>query len=355
VTCGPTLVAAVHAEPQAAVLELDRGLRDLLRSTLPPPHLLRSTLPPPLVPPPPPPSTTFFCRAIGDRTLKPYVVATPEVKRWTVVEGRDRFLVLATDGVWDVLTNGDVAAIAMSVTTAPSAPRPQQDAGDAGSAPRPQQDAGAAGDGTAQAIAVSLVRYSLQRGSADNITALVVDLAHRSTGRATATDTSSSIKQNPQQPSRVTVQQTVSQTERRVVSGSDGPPLTTADNVVSSTVGGDSGAIVGQKSNDVQPEPVGSPVLDAVAGVSTGAPDVLQFPLVHSVLSSDAATVAGTFSPHPLRQASVVNEMTGPLAASESEEDCGVEEDSARVDGAAPALATSLRKRSGLGGEVGHR
>ena len=43
-------------------------------------------------------------RAIGDRVLKPVVTAAPEM-RTRIITGEDAFLVLATDGVWDVLSN----------------------------------------------------------------------------------------------------------------------------------------------------------------------------------------------------------------------------------------------------------
>jgi len=42
--------------------------------------------------------------------LKQWVTAEPEVKRRTLEEG-DEFLVLATDGLWDVLSNDDAARI----------------------------------------------------------------------------------------------------------------------------------------------------------------------------------------------------------------------------------------------------
>lgn len=83
-------------------------------------------------------------RAIGDRMLKPWVTARPEVRAWTL-GSNDRFLVLASDGIFDVLGNKDVAEI---VTACASA----------------------------QAAADALVEQALYHGSADNVTALVVDL-----------------------------------------------------------------------------------------------------------------------------------------------------------------------------------
>lgn len=43
-------------------------------------------------------------RAFGDRPLKRYVVALPEVKHQAVAAG-DETIVLASDGLWDVLEN----------------------------------------------------------------------------------------------------------------------------------------------------------------------------------------------------------------------------------------------------------
>jgi serine/threonine protein phosphatase PrpC len=46
-------------------------------------------------------------RAIGDRILKPYVTAKPEIRTWNL-GASDRCLVLASDGLWDVLSIRDV-------------------------------------------------------------------------------------------------------------------------------------------------------------------------------------------------------------------------------------------------------
>ena len=84
-------------------------------------------------------------RAIGDRSLKPFVTARPDVRSWTLGPN-DRWLVLASDGVFDVLSNREVGELAASAQGA-------------------------------QAAAEVLVETALMRGSTDNVTALVVDLA----------------------------------------------------------------------------------------------------------------------------------------------------------------------------------
>jgi len=84
-------------------------------------------------------------RAIGDRLLKPYVTARPEVRTWSLTQD-DATLILATDGVWDVLSNRNVADIALT-------------------------------PGGTQRVAERIVSEALASGSADNVTALVVDLS----------------------------------------------------------------------------------------------------------------------------------------------------------------------------------
>eukprot|EP00968_Pinguiococcus_pyrenoidosus_P017731 scaffold1790_cov257-Pinguiococcus_pyrenoidosus.AAC.26 len=49
-------------------------------------------------------------RAMGDMMLKPYVVATPEVTEHTIAED-DLYLILASDGLWDTISNQDAARI----------------------------------------------------------------------------------------------------------------------------------------------------------------------------------------------------------------------------------------------------
>ena len=53
-------------------------------------------------------------RAIGDRMLKDYVSAEPEIVERTITKD-DAFIVIATDGLWDVLSNQTVAQISCNV------------------------------------------------------------------------------------------------------------------------------------------------------------------------------------------------------------------------------------------------
>ena len=43
-------------------------------------------------------------RAFGDRPLKKFVISLPDVKQMSVADGEE-FVVLASDGLWDVVTN----------------------------------------------------------------------------------------------------------------------------------------------------------------------------------------------------------------------------------------------------------
>lgn len=83
-------------------------------------------------------------RAIGDRMLKPFVVAEPEVKEH-VRTSADWFLVVASDGVWDTISNDDAAEIAMK----------HDDVQDA---------------------AKHIMDEAFARGSLDNICVMVIDL-----------------------------------------------------------------------------------------------------------------------------------------------------------------------------------
>lgn len=52
-------------------------------------------------------------RSIGDRALRPHVVCTPDVRVWrrSAGSGSSSYMIIASDGVWDVMSNADVARI----------------------------------------------------------------------------------------------------------------------------------------------------------------------------------------------------------------------------------------------------
>lgn len=49
-------------------------------------------------------------RSIGDKYLSPYVICEPELRQFKI-QKENKYLVLATDGLWDVLTNQEVKNI----------------------------------------------------------------------------------------------------------------------------------------------------------------------------------------------------------------------------------------------------
>ncbi|KAG8069083.1 hypothetical protein GUJ93_ZPchr0005g15028 [Zizania palustris] len=112
-------------------------------------------------------------RSIGDKYLKPYIIPVPEV---TVVARAkdDECLVLASDGLWDVMSNEEVCDAARKrilLWHKKNAATLSTSSG---------QRNGDSSDPAAQAAADYLSKLALQKGSKDNITVVVIDLkAHR--------------------------------------------------------------------------------------------------------------------------------------------------------------------------------
>nr|UXW62836.1 P2C08_ORYS [Pinus koraiensis] len=100
-------------------------------------------------------------RAIGDRFLKQYVISEPEVT-CTERTDEDECLILATDGLWDVLSNDFVCEVARKCLAGY----------------RPRRSKGFADGCSAVAVAAALLtKLALGRGSNDNISVVVVDLS----------------------------------------------------------------------------------------------------------------------------------------------------------------------------------
>mmetsp|Transcript_35844 Transcript_35844/g.84956 ORF Transcript_35844/g.84956 Transcript_35844/m.84956 type:complete len:769 (-) Transcript_35844:132-2438(-) len=96
-------------------------------------------------------------RAIGDQSLKQYVIPDPEI---TIVQRReeDELLIMGSDGLWDVLSNEETCWLAK---------RALDKARSKGLGPR----------AAAKCAAGVLTRAALGKGSRDNITVIVVDLS----------------------------------------------------------------------------------------------------------------------------------------------------------------------------------
>ncbi|RDX77448.1 Protein phosphatase 2C 37, partial [Mucuna pruriens] len=106
-------------------------------------------------------------RAIGDNYLKPFVISEPEV---TVTERteEDECLILASDGLWDVVSNETACGVVRMCLKAQKPPSPPGSPGNY-----------VAADGSDRACSdasILLTKLALARHSSDNVSVVVVDL-----------------------------------------------------------------------------------------------------------------------------------------------------------------------------------
>lgn len=106
-------------------------------------------------------------RSIGDRYLKPWIIPEPEVRIISRTK-EDECLVLASDGLWDVLSNEEVCEVARRRLLLWHKKN--------GAAASDPVQRGIGADAASQAAAEYLSKLALQRGSKDNITVIVIDL-----------------------------------------------------------------------------------------------------------------------------------------------------------------------------------
>lgn len=104
-------------------------------------------------------------RSIGDGYLKPCIIPDPEVMFVPRVK-EDDFLILASDGLWDVMTNDEACEAA----------RRRILLWHKKNGANLSQDRGKSNDPAAQAAAEYLSKLAYQKGSKDNISVIVVDL-----------------------------------------------------------------------------------------------------------------------------------------------------------------------------------
>lgn len=116
-------------------------------------------------------------RALGDVSLKPAVISTPDVISLPLTP-HNRFLVLATDGLWDVCKEDDVCKVLLGRAMPPSrASRTAAQYGPSGPA---------AGGGQYKAVApssvplsrasVALADLAVSRGATDDVSVVIIDL-----------------------------------------------------------------------------------------------------------------------------------------------------------------------------------
>lgn len=109
-------------------------------------------------------------RSIGDRYLKPFLIPKPEVS--IVARAKDDdCLILASDGLWDVMSNEDACKVARRQILLWYKNNNDGANSDGGSEPTMNPAAKAAAD--------CLVRLALSKGSGDNISVIVIDLKSR--------------------------------------------------------------------------------------------------------------------------------------------------------------------------------
>ncbi|CAL5028731.1 unnamed protein product [Urochloa decumbens] len=109
-------------------------------------------------------------RALGDRMLRPEVIAEPEI---TVTDRtpEDECLILASDGMWDAVPNEIACSVARQCLQDGNTAAPVDDAAAAAAGPEP-----AARCSNAASL---LVRLAFGRDSWDNISVVVIDLQRR--------------------------------------------------------------------------------------------------------------------------------------------------------------------------------
>jgi protein phosphatase 2C len=140
-------------------------------------------------------------RAVGD--LKPFGISDPEVRVVERKDGEDEFLILASDGLWDVVSN-EVACKVVRTCLRNRAPHPHggerssptsnlsprqgsgssSSSGDEEAAPSDgsgsESDDGESSEDRACAeAAILLTKLALARQSADNVSVVVVNLRRR--------------------------------------------------------------------------------------------------------------------------------------------------------------------------------
>ncbi|KAL3523855.1 hypothetical protein ACH5RR_016689 [Cinchona calisaya] len=110
-------------------------------------------------------------RAIGDNYLKPYVISEPEV---TIMErtADDDCLILASDGLWDVVSNDTACGVARMCLRSLKPRSPARSHRNDVSV----SSAGESSDEACSDASILLTKLALARHSTDNVSVVVVDL-----------------------------------------------------------------------------------------------------------------------------------------------------------------------------------
>ncbi|XP_065850187.1 protein phosphatase 2C 56-like [Euphorbia lathyris] len=100
-------------------------------------------------------------RAIGDRYLRPWIIPVPEIS-FMARSDEDECLILASDGLWDVMTSEEVGEVARRLLK------------------RSRRTMAIGEVSPAQAVADNLTEIAYAKNSSDNISIIVVDLKRKS-------------------------------------------------------------------------------------------------------------------------------------------------------------------------------
>ncbi|KAI3468536.1 hypothetical protein Pfo_025199 [Paulownia fortunei] len=114
-------------------------------------------------------------RAIGDSYLKPYVISEPEVT-FTRRDAEDEFLILASDGLWDVMSTEMAGRVARECLKEPRDTVAASGSQDLNFVPPENEGPGTVFPSRSASAAALLTRLALARKSGDNICVVVVDL-----------------------------------------------------------------------------------------------------------------------------------------------------------------------------------
>lgn len=121
-------------------------------------------------------------RALGDKYLKPEVICEPDITI-TVRTVDDECLILASDGMWDVISNETASDVARQCLEdgSPTSGRRAAGSGEAASssAGAPAAAVGQESEPRCYRAAALLARLALGRESSDNISVVVIDLKGR--------------------------------------------------------------------------------------------------------------------------------------------------------------------------------
>ena len=104
-------------------------------------------------------------RAVGDRFAKPAVSGEVEIQRFPVNDDRDDFILLASDGLWDVMTSQEVVSYVQKRMTA--APKDGADI-------KTEEDMQSLKYLRRKNMSRFIANEALRRGSGDNISVVIV-------------------------------------------------------------------------------------------------------------------------------------------------------------------------------------